>query len=239
MKIALASQFSDNDIYINAKLINKSIISLKGQADLICFGEAFLHGFNALSWDYEKDKEIAIPVKSNHIKEIQLSAKQNKTAVSFGFYELNENSIFCSYVFIDKNGEILAHYRRVSPGWKDVTKCDYHYKEGGKFSAFGFRGKKFLIAVCGDLWDDINIEIIRTFKVDAVLWPSHLDYTIKQWENELQDYLIQTSKLKKPALLINNISATSHGGCYLFEDGKVMNKLSMGEEGFLIITNYI
>ena len=41
MKIALASQFSDNDIYINAKLINKSIISLKGQADLICFGEAF------------------------------------------------------------------------------------------------------------------------------------------------------------------------------------------------------
>ena len=33
MKVALASQFSDNDIYINAKLINKSIISLKGQAD--------------------------------------------------------------------------------------------------------------------------------------------------------------------------------------------------------------
>ena len=104
MKIALASQFSDNDIYINAKLINKSIISLKGQADLICFGEA-LHGFNALSWDYEKDKEIAIPVKSNHIKEIQLSAKQNKTAVSFGFYELNENSIFAVMFLSIKMGK--------------------------------------------------------------------------------------------------------------------------------------
>lgn len=26
---------------------------------MICFGEAFLQGFDSLSWNYEKDKEIA------------------------------------------------------------------------------------------------------------------------------------------------------------------------------------
>ena len=35
--------------------------------------------------------------------------------------------------------------------------------------------------------------------------------------------------------MINNISKTSHGGCYYFENGKVIKELSMGKEGFLII----
>src|SRR5690554_2651205 len=141
MKIALASQVSSNNIEDNFKLIRKSIEKLKDQVDLICFGEAFLHGFNALSWNYLIDKKIAISIDTNYIKNIQYLAKHNETAVSFGFYELFADNIFCSNIFINKNGEILNHYRRISSGWKVVSKCDEHYKEGSEFSTFNFMGK--------------------------------------------------------------------------------------------------
>lgn len=57
MKIALASQVSEINIEINFKLIKSIMIELKQKVDLICFGEAFLHGFDALSWNYEQDKK--------------------------------------------------------------------------------------------------------------------------------------------------------------------------------------
>ncbi|MFA5719558.1 MAG: carbon-nitrogen hydrolase family protein [Acholeplasmataceae bacterium] len=235
MKIALASQLSDKNINNNFKRIKNTMMELKNQVDLISFGEAFLHGFDALSWDYQRDKEIAISIESHYIKEIQTAAKDHKTSVSFGFFELFENSIFCSYIVIDNHGEIIGHYKRVSPGWKEITKCDHHYKEGRNFSTFSYMGKEILIVVCGDLWYDENIDNINKMDKDFILWPVHLDYKLEQWDNEINDYLFQTSKLKKPVLMINNISKTSHGGCYYFENGKVIKELSMGKEGFLII----
>src|SRR5690554_4429263 len=105
MKIALASQLSDKNINNNFEFLKNTMMELKDQVDLISFGEAFLHGFDALSWDYQKDKEIAICVESDYIKDIQIVAKYNKISVSFGFYEIFEDSIFCSYIVIDKNGE--------------------------------------------------------------------------------------------------------------------------------------
>ena len=235
MKIALASQLSDNNINNNFELIKNSMIELKNQVDLISFGEAFLHGFGALSWNYQQDKEIAISIESDYIKEIQIVANHNKIAVSFGFYEIFENSIFCTYIVIDNNGKIINHYRRVSPGWKEITKCDNNYKEGRDFSTFNYMGKEIIVAVCGDLCYDKNIDYINKIDKDFILWPLHIDYKIEQWENEFSDYLFQTSKLKKTVLMINNISKTSYGGCYFFENGKVIKELIMGKEGFLII----
>lgn len=233
MKIALASQVSEINIEINFKLIKSIMIELKQKVDLICFGEAFLHGFDALSWNYEQDKKIAISLESDYIKDIQLVAKHHQIAVSFGFYELFEDTIFCSYLFIDKGGVIINHYRRVSPGWKEITKCDNHYQEGKSFSTFNYMEKDILVAICGDLWDDNNLSRINKLKKDLVLWPLHIDYEIEQWEKEFSDYLLQTEKLNKPVLMINNISKTSYGGCYYYH-GKVVKSLSMGIEGFLI-----
>lgn len=235
MKIALASQLSDININNNFNLLKNTMIELKRKVDLISFGEAFLQGFDALSWDYQKDKEIAICVESDYIKDIQIIAKYNIISVSFGFYEVFEESIYCSYIVIDNNGEIINHYRRVSPGWKETTKCDYHYKEGREFSTFNYIGKEILVAVCGDLWYENNIYSINKINKDLILWPLHIDYKIEQWESEFNDYLFQTSKLKQPVLMINNISKTSYGGCYYFKNGKIISELPMGREGFLVI----
>ncbi len=94
----------------NFELIMRIMVDFKGQADLICFGEAFLHGFDALCWDYKKDKEIAINLRSKYLTDIKTAAKEHKISVSFGFYEVFEESIYSSYIIIDHSGEILYRY---------------------------------------------------------------------------------------------------------------------------------
>ena len=68
MKIGLVSyEFKNGEIEYNIKKIEKAIISANGKADLLCFGETFLQGFDSLSWNYETDKDVAI-TKDSSIK---------------------------------------------------------------------------------------------------------------------------------------------------------------------------
>ena len=53
------------------------------------------------------------------IREICSMAKEYTIAVSFGFIEKDGDVFFSSQMTIDKNGQIIDLYRRVSPGWKE------------------------------------------------------------------------------------------------------------------------
>ena len=59
MKIGLASyECRMNDISFNLGQIERALEKSEG-ADLVCFGEAFLQGFSAVTSDYAKDIELA------------------------------------------------------------------------------------------------------------------------------------------------------------------------------------
>jgi len=238
MKIALVSEkFIDRDIFHNLSKIEYHAKDLSGKADMICFGEAYLQGFDALSWTYDKDKMIAISNDSETIQTIKKYAKDNYIAIAFGYFELDNanESIYCSYMVIDALGECIDHYRRVSIGWKEYKKTDKHYKEGKDFHAFDYLGKTILVGLCGDFWYGKNIKKANKIDKDLILWPLHIDYTVEMWMREKVLYERQSSKLNAPVLMVNNISKTSDGGCYCFVDGKVKNELSMGQSGALII----
>ncbi len=64
---------------------------------------------------------------------------------------------------IGKNGEIIDNFRRVSVGWKEPV-ADSHYKEGDGFHTFRFEDKEFAVGLCGDLWDDANVERMKALK---------------------------------------------------------------------------
>ncbi|MDY0277235.1 MAG: carbon-nitrogen hydrolase family protein [Acholeplasma sp.] len=235
MKIALASSFStSNDIMKNIETIKDLTIKIENNIDLVCFGEAFLQGFNALKWDYNVDKELAVNSSSHYINEIKVIAKNNNIGIGFGFFELLENAIFCSYMIINNKGEVVDIYRRVSIGWKEHEKTDHHYKEGNCFNVFSYNGHKIITALCGDLWYDDNVSKINEIDADIILWPLHVDYSLKQWNIEKNDYVIQTSKINKPILFVNNYSNSSLGGCYLFTNGMIEKELKLGKQGILI-----
>lgn len=238
MKIALISEkFIDRDIQHNLSKIQYHANDLSGKVDLICFGEAYLQGFDALSWNYDTDRLIALSNQSEIINSIKKIAKDNQIGISFGYFELDDNteSIYCSYMVIDALGECIDHYRRVSIGWKEYKKTDKRYKEGKDFHAFTYLGKRIVVGLCGDLWYGKNIKKINQIDKDFVLWPLHIDYTMEMWNREKVLYEKQSSKINAPVLMVNNISKTSDGGAYYFMDGKLKKALEMGKTGSLII----
>lgn len=238
MKIALISEKTvDADIASNLHKIKDHANHLGDKVDMICFGEGYLHGFNALSWSYEADKKLALTPESQAINSIKKLAKQTGVAIAFGYFEhdISSKAIHCSYKVIDEYGESIYNYRRVSIGWKEYKKTNNHYQEGKQFHTFKYKGKKIAIALCGDLWYKENIDQVNALDKDFVLWPLHIDYSIDKWINELDLYKKQTNKISTPVLMVNNISKTSFGGCYHFKKGEVIKALDMGQTGSLIV----
>ena len=55
MRIGLVSYRCKNrDVAFNMGQIERAMRHSEGKADLLCFGEAFLQGFDALCWDYDR-----------------------------------------------------------------------------------------------------------------------------------------------------------------------------------------
>jgi predicted amidohydrolase len=237
MKLGLVSAYShNNDMHQNVKTIVK-YLSENHHLDFLLFSEAFIQGFNALSWNYDIDINIAIPKDSNIFNPIKEASKKYNTSVGFGYYERDNKNIYCSYMIIDNHGNIINNYRRLSIGWKVVSKTNEYYREGTKLIPFTLNNYNFMTIICGDLWDDnIKSRVINTTlknNIDIILWPNHLDYEIKQFNEEIDDYKERSTDIKVPLLLINDHSNSSHGGAVIFKDNHILKYLEMGNIGVL------
>ncbi len=243
MKIVLASApVTNGAIDANIKTMCLYAKRYGGKADLILFGEAALHGFDALSWDYESDKEIAVCLDSPQIQIMRESAKENQIALCFGFYERVDEVIYSSQIFIGADGEICNLFRRVSVGWKDCSKADSHYREGKHFSKFKYKSRCFTIGLCGDLWTDGKLEEIASLEPDVVLWPVWCDYQSEKWNSsEKYEYAAQAALCGKNVLLVNPFCVTTEfeckakGGCVHFQCGEIRDETPAGDVSALIV----
>lgn len=238
MKIALCSALFDNSsIENNKKKIIDCVNSLSDDIDLVCFGEAFLQGFDSLIWNFENDKSIAISLDSYHIQELSQVAKENSIAIAFGYLELDGDKIFSSYCIISSIGEIMYNFRRISEGWK-IENTDFHYCEGEQFDVFKINNASFTVGLCGDFWYPENCEKVQSLNTDIVLWPVFTDYSLKEWESAKYEYEEQSKSIGKNVLFINSLSNTksiSNGGAIYFKNGKIKKELLPGKEDILIV----
>ncbi len=181
MKIALvAARIVDRDITYNLSQMELYMRQAKtAGADIVCFGEAFLQGFNALSWQYEDDKKIALTTSSREFVLIKDLTKEIEIDVLFGYNELEQGAIYSSCALI-AGGKIVHNYRRISRGWKNYEKTDEHYKEGSSVDVFDYKSKKCVIGLCGDIW-----EYPERFSLgeDILFWPVYVCWTKEEWEN--------------------------------------------------------
>ena len=242
MIIALASKpFINNDISYNSNQILETIRKVGKNTDMLVFGEAFLQGFDSLTWNYLKDHEIAVSLEHERIELIRKCAAQYNVAVSFGYLERADNCIFSSQITINKNGNILNNFRRVSPGWKKPG-ADRHYREGHNFELFQFQEKKIVVGLCGDLWYEENVECINRLEPDLVFWPVYCDYDGDEWNNRIKyEYAAQARKIANKVFLVNSICndaekksyPLSQGGAVYYLNGKINEEIVAGKEGVL------
>ena len=243
MLIALAAVgFKNGDITYNKEKI-KTAIRDHGykQADLILFGETLLQGFDSLSWNYDIDKNIAVATDDPVIYEIRKTAKEFSVAVSFGYIEKAEDSLFSSQMTVGKDGEILNNFRRVSVGWKEPV-ADSHYKEGDGFNTFRFEDREFAVGLCGDLWDDMNVDRMKKLHADVILWPVYTDFNYEEWDKTIKyEYAEQAARFGHGVCLVNSVcldregSEIAKGGATYFMDGRIKYQTPAGEESILYV----
>ena len=234
MRIGLVSYRSENrNIAFNMSQIKHAMECFEGKADLLCFGEAFLQGFDALCWDYEADKNIALELSSDTIAQLQSWTVHYGISLATGYIEREQEKLYSSCVVIS-NGRIIHNYRRISRGWKECALTDGHYCEGKETGTFHLHGKDIMIALCGDLWDFPD-----RFKTEhLLLWPVYVNYTVEEWNSgELDEYAAQASLAANDVLMINPIddSPTNHGGSFHFHCGKTMARIPFDQEDVLIV----
>ncbi len=234
MRLGLVSYlFENRNTAFNMSQIGKAMERMKGKADLLCFGEAFLQGFDSLCWDYEADREIAVELSSKEISQLRRWTLQYGMSLITGYIEKAEDKLYSSCIVIS-DGEIVHNYRRISKGWKEYSKTDSHYCEGTETGPFELYGKSITIALCGDLWDYPE----RFTTQHLLIWPVYVDFSVEEWENnELDEYAAQADFAAGNVLMVNSLSSdpVSHGGSFHFRDGQTAAKIPFDHEGILIV----
>lgn len=232
MKIGLSAyKFINNNIEFNINQIEKALHSANN-IDILCFGEAFLQGFDAFNWNYDNDKKIAISKDSKTMKRLEQMSKDYNVDLAFGYLEIDNEDLYSSYAII-VDGKLTYNYRRISIGWKEYSVTDYHYKEGNEVLKFNYKGHDTTIALCGDMWD-----CPEKFKSnDLLIWPVYVSFTLDEWKIEEIEYAKQALLACNNALMINSLSENPDcfGGCFYFKAGQIKEKLNYNIEGILII----
>ncbi|MCL2411724.1 MAG: hypothetical protein FWC97_08790 [Treponema sp.] len=237
LKIGLVSaKFINNDIVNNTKNILKFMdIAKENDIDLIMFGESFLQGFECLNWKPEDDLLVGIQKYDKKIDVFRDHCNNNKIALGFGYIERDDKKLYSSYMIINKNGNILANYRRISNGWR-IKDCDIKtYCEGEKFEIFEFMNHKMSIGICGDLWED---ELIKIFpkNIDTLLWPN---FRTDWEENEINLYIEHIKSICKNIFFVNSICeeeiSKAIGGAFAIVENKLHSILELEKEGMLIV----
>lgn len=239
MKIALcAARFVNGDLCGNVERIKACADEYSGRADMLCFGEAFVQGFDGLTWDYEKDVNIAVGQDSDLIEELRCTAKRKGIGLGFGYIELSDGRIYSSYMVVSAKGESVCNYRRMSVGWK-IPGLGEMYSEGDECCGFEADGKKFAVMLCGDLWTDRVAEKLTEVGADVVLWPVYTDFPADEWnDREKFEYAQQADRYCKRALLVNCVcdgESRAKGGAAHFAEGKVVDEVPAGGEDVLVV----
>ncbi len=241
MKIALAAQpFQNGDMGYNAGVILETLRAVPPGTALVIFGEAVLQGFDGLTWNWERDRHIAVPRDAAVIREIQEAARQCRRAVSFGYYETDGEAIWSSQLFIGADGEAVDNYRRVSTGWKvPEVHGNPHYREGESFQAFSYGGRRFVTVLCGDLWEEENPAKVGELCPDIVLWPVFCNYPAGEWNTTVKlDYARQAALAGDTVLLVDPPERPdmAAGGCAAwFSGGTIVSETPAGRPGVLTV----
>ena len=234
MRIGLVSYRCENrNTAFNMRQIELAMQRSAGKADLLCFGEAFLQGFDALCWDYEADRVIALERSSEEIARLQGWTMQYGISLITGYIERDREKLYSSCIVLSE-GRIIRNYRRISKGWKEFTRTDWHYCEGTDTRPFRLLGKQMTLALCGDLW-----EFPERFRTEHLLiWPVYVNYTPEEWRaGTLDEYAAQAALAARDVLMVNPMdqSPVNHGGSFHFRGGQIVAGIPFDREGILIV----
>ena len=116
MRIGLVSYRCENrNISFNLSQIERAMKNAAGKADLLCFGEAFLQGFDSLCWEYDTDQTTALALSSETMNLLRTWTVQYGVSLLTGYIEKDRDQLYSSCVVLS-DGKTVHNDRRVSKG---------------------------------------------------------------------------------------------------------------------------
>jgi len=237
------------------------------RADLVIFGESLLPGYpfwlsmtNGSAFNNTVQKEIhahylsnAVCIEDGHLDELCLLAKQKKIAIYIGIIERPHDrgghSIYCSLVYIDKNGEIKSVHRKLQPTYEERLTWapgDGHGLRTHKLKAFTVGGLN-----CWENWMPLSRTALYAMGEDLhiAVWPGAERNTLgltRFIAEESRSFSVSVSGLMRKSdfpgstphlekILENCSELVSDGGsCIANPDGTWLIPPQVGEEGLYI-----
>ena len=211
-------------------------------ADLVLFGEAAPTGL-INNDDPTHDMAIAQPIPGPTANTLAQAARDAGVYVALGMLEKDGNCLYDSAVLIDPEGKIILKYHRISPGWHGPTADSSVYRHGESIPLAETPLGSFVFLICGDLFDDVLVERVRTAGADWLLFPfarcfDDGSYDQKRWdEEEKQEYAGYAAKTGAVCMMVNYLSEReldggSFGGAMIVGcDGSVLAETPLGKPG--------
>ncbi|MCX7876658.1 MAG: hypothetical protein N2321_10900 [Melioribacteraceae bacterium] len=123
--------------------IIKSLLENYNQTDLLIFPEMTLTGFTMNAKNFAED------IDGKTFNFFMTKAVELKTDIFFGVIENDENKIYNSLIHIDKNGLIVARYRKIHPF--SLANEDKNYFAGDELVITKINNTRIALSICYDL----------------------------------------------------------------------------------------
>jgi predicted amidohydrolase len=202
--------------------------------DIVCLPECAWSGYLYEEKDFEA---FAEPIPSPRTQAVSALARKYHCHICFGMLERAPEGVYSSALWIERNGEIALHYRKISEGPP--------FQRGSEVKHVTVDAGRFAVILCGDLFDEkIQAKIERD--VDALLVPLARSFDgkspdLERWlREERQAYAEAVRKIGVMGWLVNlledsSIPEAAFGGAMIIgRDGEILAESAHGTDEPLI-----
>ena len=166
MKLAVF-QSAGGGLSVAKRLAKLAEAIAQADCDLVICPELYVSGYNV----GDAVRHVAENESAGFIQEAATLAKSTKTALAFGYPELEGGTLYNSALFIDASGTSLANHRKlaVPPGFEGD-----HFVAGNAMTMFEYMGMKCAILICYDAEFPETLRKVAHMGVELVIVPTAL-----------------------------------------------------------------
>lgn len=234
--------FNESKISENLRQVEDAVdMAFKRDCHLICFPECALTGLP--TEDYEKDFTLATEIPGRLTRKITTIARKYHIFIAIGLLEKAEGKIYDSAVLFNEWGKIVLKYRRINHQWHSHNLPKNLYVEGKDFNTCLTPFGKIAFAICGDIFDDNVIKLIKEAKLDFLIVPMSRSFgrdclNKKDWEKrEKFVYARQIAIMGVNSLLVNAFEPRPHGSfggsLIIATNGQIIAETKIGKPSYL------
>jgi N-carbamoylputrescine amidase len=215
-------------------------------AHLVLFAEAAPTGL-VNNDDPVHDSAIAEPIPGPTIDALSQCAKETGIYAATGTLERDGGSLYDTAVLIDRGGQVILKYRRISPRWHGSRADPAVYKHGDSIPRVETPLGSFAFLICGDLFEEDLTGRVKALNVDWLLYPfarcfNHGSYDQARWDRKEKLESARRAAMTGAVCLMVNYLADreSDGGSFggvlaVGRDGSIVAEVPLGKPEMLVV----